>query len=319
MPTRKSTVDRAILFRNPDRVPVWVDSDNIKHSDVLTYDLSLSDVDNPQKSEWGFARTKSKSGSWIVPTEPTLPEWKQVDLLQIPTMDAPRRLGGIVQMAQVCEDRYRIASFGLSGYSIYSALRGAELSTVDFLVETDRFVELMEYIFEFESDMFDLLMRKGFHAVEFCDDWGPRKTSRITLSMWRCLLKRHYAREFKLAKESGLHIWFRTSSESSEFFGDLKEIGVDVIRIEEPYKMELSEIGRLHRGKICFAVRLDELITDDKNAEEEMITHLFDCLGTPYGGFIATIADNVPEKKITRIAKIASQLVQNAKSQMPEN
>ncbi|MDO5581583.1 MAG: hypothetical protein Q4G69_10645 [Planctomycetia bacterium] len=307
MPVRKSLVDRAIEFKSPGRIPIWVDGDHIKHSDILTYDLSLPLEDDPSKSEWGFARIRGENGEFQVPTDSFLPDWKTVDLYQPPQADYARRLAEIPRLAAVCEDRYRIASYGLSGYSVYSALRGADFSAVDFLVETDRFIEVMELIFEFESQMFDLLVRKGFHAVEFCDDWGPRGTSKITLSLWRCLLKNYYAREFRLARDSGLHIWFTTSSECTEFYGDLKEIGVDVVRIEKPYDVELANLGRQYRGKLCFAVRLDELITMQED-DEINVQHIFDCLAAPNGGFIATVADNVPEKKIARIASIAEKI-----------
>ena len=307
MPTRKSVVDRAILFKNPARVPLWIDSDNINKSDVLTYELSMSQEDNPLVSEWGFRRVKEQNGQWLVPPEPTLPDWKDVDFYEVPPLDPSRRLAGINQAALICGDRYRMASFGLSGYSVYRALRGVELSNVDFLIETDRFVELFEFIFKFEVEIFDYLSRKGFHAIEYCDDWGPRKNSHVTLSLWKRLLRKHYVQSFKRAKESGLHIWFSTSADCEEFYGDLKDIGVDVIRIESPLKMELAKIGRQYRGKICFATRLDEIVTDSPDSEE-MVRHIYDCLGCEFGGFIGTIAENVSDEKIDRIAEIVNKL-----------
>ncbi len=313
MSSRKSIVDQTINFESPVRIPYWIDGEKLEHSDILTYDLSLPLEDNQELNEWGYRRIRGENGKWSVPLEPSLPTWREVDFFQendVPQMEPNRRLAGIAKLAPICGDRYRMASYGLTGYSVYSALRGAEFSAVDFLIETDRFVELMEYIFEFESDMFDLLVRKGFHAVEFCDDWGPRDSSRITLSLWRRLLKHHYAREFKKAKESGLHIWFSTSSESAEFFGDLKEIGVDVIRIETPYKMELADIGRQYRGKLCFAVRLDELISGQPE-DENIIKNIYDCLGTPYGGFIATSAGTASDSSVVKIQQIMSAIEKN--------
>lgn len=310
MSTRKSVVDQSIFFKGFSRIPVWVDSDHVRYSDILTYDLSMCLDENPSKSEWGFNRIRAKNGQWEVPTEPTLPEWKDVDSYRVPRLNPSFRLAGIAQAAKVCEDRYRMASFGLSGFSVYRALRGAELSKVDFLIETDRFVELMEFIFAFEVEIFDLLIRKGFHAIEYCDDWGPRDTSHVTLSLWQRLLRHHYERSFKKAKESGLNIWFSTSANCVEFFGDLKEIGVDVIRIESPYETELAEIGHKYKGKICFAVRLDEIVTHAPDAVD-LVGHLYRCLGTERGGFIATVADNVPESQTQRVVEIVNQLGPN--------
>ncbi len=308
MSVRKTIVDQAITFQHPPRIPVWVDGDKLRYSDILTYDLSMAQKENSHLSEWGFRRFKTASGDWGVPSEPFLAEWSQVDAYQAPPTDVVRRLSGIAKAATVCEDRYRIASFGLSGYSIYSALRGADLSAVDFLVETDRFVELMELIFKFECEFFDLLARKGFHAIEFCDDWGERRTSKITLSLWRCLLKHFYAQVFKRAKASGLHIWFSASAQCEEFFADLNEIGVDVVRVETPYAMEIAKTGRQLRGKLCFAVRLDELIENSGGDEQEVVKHLYECLGSENGGFIATVAGTVSDGKIRQISEIVRKL-----------
>jgi len=38
-----------------------------------------------------------------------------------------------------CEDRYRLASLDLSGFTVYTLLRGFENSMMDFLVEPERF------------------------------------------------------------------------------------------------------------------------------------------------------------------------------------
>ena len=305
MLTRKALVDHAIQFKNPERVPVWVDGDNIGLSDILTYDLSLPDPNDPTLSEWGFRRVRRPDGSWVVPVEPTLPEWRQVDVYQAPPQDVKRRLARVPQAAKVCGDRYRLASFGLSGYSVYSALRGAKLSADDFLIETTRFMELMELIFEFETDMFDLLARKGFHGIEFCDDWGPRKTSRITLSLWRCLLREHYAQQFKRAKEVGLHVWFSVSAECAEFYGDLREIGADVVRVETQATKECASLGRLHRGRLCFATRVDELYGQETSAQT--IRNVRECLGVLTGGCIATIGANVSHENIRGIYDIVKE------------
>lgn len=305
--SRKSEVDRAIKFQQPSRIPIWVDGGNLRNSDVLTYDLSMGDEENPRLSEWGFERIRSASGDWMIPESPTLPEWKDVDAYLAPPQNPVRRLAGIAKAATVCGDRYRIASFGMSGFAIYRALRGAALSAVDALIESDRFIELMELIFDFENSFYDLLARKGFHAIEFCDDWGERATSKMTLSLWRTMLKAYYAQGFKRAKESGLHVWFSTSSQCAEFFGDLKEIGVDVVRIDAPYDVELASLGRSFRGKLCFAVRLDEIV-GETNDDLSLVQHIYECLATKNGGFIATVADGVTADRIHKIVRLVNKL-----------
>ncbi len=306
--TRKAIVEQTIACKCTERVPIWVDGVQLTHSDVLTYDLSLSDPNNPKLSEWGFRRLKAADGSWIVPKEGTLTTWPQVDAYKIPNQDFERRFRFIPAAARVCQDRYRLASFGLSGYSVYCALRGAALCFDDCLRDFDRFGEFFDEILEFETSMFDTLMRKGFHGIEFCDDWGPRKTSRITLSLWRTLFRDRYAIQIKRAKELGLHVWFSVSEEGSEFFGDLREIGVDVVRVENPMHDEVASIGRRLRSKLCFATRVESLYTpEDGISSTNEIRNMRDTLGVLTGGFIATIGANASQETIQGIAEIINK------------
>ncbi|MDO4587081.1 MAG: hypothetical protein Q4C95_07260 [Planctomycetia bacterium] len=298
MLSRKAIVDLTIRLKNPPYIPFWVNGTKIRSSDIFTYDLSLPDEDDSFMSEWGFERIRDEEGNWKVQTKATLQEWKEVDVYQAPRLDFSRRLGGIAQAAKYCQDRYRLATLGMSGFSVYCSLRGAEHSAVDFLIEPDRFLELMELIFNFETSMFDLVAKKGFHAIEFCDDWGPRQSSKMTLSLWRRQLKSYYAKQFRYAKELGLDIWFNTSSESADFFGDFKDMGVSVVRIRKPSLMEIGSIGRLYRGKLSFAVRLDELFAENNL---DQIQNVQECLSVPTGGFIGMVPDFVDQGTIDQI------------------
>lgn len=298
--SRKGLVDRAISFKGASAVPFWETGSHIKNSDILTYDLSLPDLDDPTKSEWGFVRQKRADGLLTIPEEEVLGAWKEVDAYEGPALDPIRRLSGIVKAASVCEDRYRLATLSLSGFAVYRALRGAAKSAVDALIEPERFLELMELIFEIETKTFDMIARKGFHGIEFRDDWGDRQTSRMTLSLWRKLLKHRYAIEFHHAKELGLHIWFSGPSSCVEFFGDLKEIGVDVVRLGSPYEVDVASIGRLYRGKLAFAVCLDEMI-DNGTIQPEPYRQLRDCLSEEGNGFIGQFTEAVQGRTADKI------------------
>ncbi|MDO5308181.1 MAG: hypothetical protein Q4G03_01590 [Planctomycetia bacterium] len=307
MPTRKELVEQAIFFKNPTRVPLWVDGANIGLSDVLKYNLLLPDLNDPTLTEWGFRRMKRSNGSWVVPEEPVLATWQQVDAYHAPPLDVKRRFEFVEKAARVVGDRYRLASFGLSGYSIYRAMRGAKLSADDFLIETTRFLEFMELIFVFEANMFDHLARLGFHGIEFVDDWGPRGSSRMTLSLWQRILKDFYADQFKIAHNVGLHVWFTTTEESHDFFDDLRAIGANVIHVAHPEEVNVSQLGRLHRGRSCMSVDLDKLYSpEDLENSADQIRIVRECLGTLTGGFIGRLGANIAPEHIRVVYNILS-------------
>ena len=302
--TRKGLVDRAVTFRGKSPTPFWVTGNRLKQSDVLTYSLALSKADDPRTSEWGFPIQKEKTGLLAIPEEATLKTWKEVDDYTRPQLDTVRRLAGIAKAAQVCEDRYRLATFSLSGFAVYRALRGKERSRDDALIEPDRFLELFDSIIEQEIKMFDMLVRKGFHAVEFCDNWN---VDLMKLSLWRCLLKPRYALQIRNAAELGLHVWFSCPSASAEFFGDLLEIGVKVFRIDSPYIADISSIGRQFAGRAAFAVCLDDLVQDG-TVDPNRYCEVRDCLSKNGNGFIGHFTEAVPgkvvDKAVTALRKI---------------
>ena len=114
------------------------------------------------------------------------------------------------------------------------------------------------------------------------------------------MLKYRYADEFRHARDLGLHIWLSCPSYCAEFFGDLKEIGVDVIRIESPYMSDIASIGRQYRGRLAFAVCLDE-IANDGGMDLNQFCQIRDCLSSNGNGFIPQFTEATPAKAIDKI------------------
>ena len=61
-------------------------------------------------------------------------------------------MAALPEFLETCEDRYRLASLDLSGFTVYTLLRGFENSMVDFLTEPERFAWLMDLILDFECE-----------------------------------------------------------------------------------------------------------------------------------------------------------------------
>ena len=86
---------------------------------------------------------------------------------------------------EACGDRYRLASFDLSGFTVYTLLRGFENAMQDFLLEPEGFAALMDRIVDFECDLMRLAARHGFHGIHFADDWGTQSGMMISPGLWR--------------------------------------------------------------------------------------------------------------------------------------
>ena len=304
MYTRKGLVSRAVTFAGASPVPFWVSGGRLKNSDLLTYDLSLTKAGDPKTNEWGFTVERGENGLLTIPSEAVLTSWSMVDEYHRPQLEPTRRLAKIAEVDKTCEDLYRLASMGLSGFAVYRALRGRDTSANDALIETDRFLDLFDSIIEQETKMFDMIVRKGFHAVELRDDWN---TQWMTPSLWRKLLKPRYILQIQSARELGLHVWFSSLSACEEFYGDLIEMGVNVLRIDSPYAVDISTIGRQYAGKVAFAVCLDDLASGG-TVPPDHYQQIRECLSFEGNGFIGHFTQATPskvaDKVITALRKI---------------
>ncbi len=195
---------------------------------------------------------------------------------------------------ETCEDRYRLASFDLSGFTVYTLLRGFENAMQDFLLEPDGFAVLMDRIVDFECDLMRMAARHGFHGIHFADDWGTQSGMMISPGLWRRLFKPRYARQFALAHELGLDTWYHCCGEFLPIMEDFHEIGVDVLNISQPNVNDLAQVGNRLRGRQCFMVPISYQTVSIQGTPEDIhaeARRLYDLLAVPEGGFIGYVEE----------------------------
>ena len=174
MTSRKTIVDQAIKFQNPPRIPVWFVNCDQTEGDVMVYHLSLLRADGSGDHEWGYHLEKLDDGTMGHPTKPHLPDWEAAERFTTPPLREEDRMAPLPAFLEKCGDRYRLASLDLSGFTVYTLLRGFENSMMDFLIEPERFAWLMDLIVDFECQQMALCARRGFHGIHFADDWGTQ-------------------------------------------------------------------------------------------------------------------------------------------------
>ncbi len=189
MPSRRTVVEQAVEFRRPPRIPLWFVNCDQTAGDVMVYHLSLEKPDGSADHEWGYHLEKLGDGTMGHPTRPHLPDWDAVERFAAPPPREDDRMAPLPAFLELCEDRYRLASLDLSGFTVYTLLRRFENSMMDFLVEPDRFARLMDQILDFECQQMALCARRGFHGIHFADDWGTQSGLMISPPLWRKLFQ----------------------------------------------------------------------------------------------------------------------------------
>jgi hypothetical protein len=294
MTSRKTLVDQAITFQHPQRIPLVFWNCDQTNGDVMVYHLSLNREDGSGDNEWGYHLEKLDDGTMGHPTAPHLPDWPAADRYVAPPLREADRMARLPAFFGQCEDRYRLASLDLSGFTVYTLLRGFENSMMDFLVEPERFARLMDLILDFECELMALCARRGFHGVHLADDWGTQTGLMIGPPLWRRLFKPRYRRQFQRAHELGLHVWYHSCGSFAEIADDFHEIGVDVLNISQPNVVDILPLGTRLRGKQCFMMPISYQTVSISGTADEIhaeARRLYDLLGTSAGGFIGYVEE----------------------------
>jgi uroporphyrinogen decarboxylase len=294
-------VCRAIEIRAPDRIPIVFWNRDQARGDVMLYHLSLGmpgdgsvNAWDWSVNEWGYVLEKLGDGTMGHPVAPVYRELPRAAEIRVPALREEERMSAVPAFAQACGHRYRLASLDLSGFTVYTLLRGFAEAMQDFLLDPDGFAVLMDRILDFECEMMRIAARHGFHGIHLADDWGTQSGLMISPALWRRLFKPRYARQFALAHELGLHVWYHCCGEFLAVMEDFHEIGVDVLNVAQPNVNDIAEVGRRLRGRQCFMVPISYQTVSIQGTPEEIhaeARRLYDCLAAPQGGFIGYVEE----------------------------
>ncbi len=294
MTSRVDLVRQAIRFQSPERIPIWCVNRDQREGDVIVYHLSLDREGLAGTNEWGYRLEKLDDGTMGHPTRPALPDWETAERLRPPPLREDVRLADVQAYFDLCEDRYRLASLDLSGFTVYTLLRGFENSMTDFLVEPERSARLLDTIFDWECAVIEMVARRGFHGIHFADDWGTQSGLMISPALWRKLFKPRYERQFSLARRLGLESWFHCCGDLTEIAEDFHEIGVDVLNISQPNVVDLDRVSARLRGRQCFLIPISYQTVSISGTPAEIYAEaerLYGLLGASCGGFIGYVEE----------------------------
>lgn len=301
--TSKLLVDRAIAFQNPDRVPIVFWNRDETEGDVMLYHLSLGhecsgdpsvNAWNWSVNEWGYRLEQMSDGTMGHPTKPLWSELPSLDAIRIPPLREQERMAAAAGFFERCGDRYRLASLDLSGFTVYTLLRGFEYAMQDFVLEPDRFAPIMDAIMDFECELMAMAARHGFHGIHFADDWATQTGMMISPALWRSLFKPRYQRQFERAHQLGLHVWYHCCGNFSAIMKDFNEIGVDVLNISQPNVVDLAAVGKNLRGKQCFMMPISYQTVSISGTVQDIhaeARRMYELLGDAAGGFIGYVEE----------------------------
>ena len=291
---RRDQVIKALTFQNPSYVPIYYFNQDQDKSDLVAFEVQRHFIGpNKDRSEWGFGwnRMDETMGQ---PLSNLIDEPAQLADLVVPDAADPQRFIGIESFNQQYDDRFRMASLALSGFTTMSFLRGFNNLMMDLAEDPDFVDALADVVFGFEEQLIAQLPAHHFDAVAFFDDWGTQKGMIISPAAWRRFFKPRYIHQFNLAHRLGLKVYFHCCGYYPQIIPDLIEIGVDMLNISQPNLYDIPNLGQKYGGKVCFVCPVSYQTTSISGTREDIfqaVQVLINSFGRFNGGLIGYVEE----------------------------
>jgi len=127
------------------------------------------------------------------------------------------------------------------------------------------------------------------HGFNFTEDWGTQEDLIVSPELWRSFFKPRYKILFDTMHGYGWDVWMHSCGKVNRIIGDLIEIGLNVINLQQPRALGIEEVGREFAGKITFQSLCDIQATLPSGSDADVRQDVLDLLkhwATPRGGFI---------------------------------
>lgn len=294
MQTSKERVTAAIEFSGPDRLPMIFHAFGVSDVQHVGWN-QIGTGDHAQKhtyDEWGCGWSRSDVKNMGLVNEHPLADWNQLDHFRWPDPDDPANFAGMEKRIDNPDNKYLMTGIFMLLFERLHALRGYENTLMDFYLEREKIEMLADRVVAFDLAMIRNITSRFpglINGFEFTDDWGTEEQLMINPDLWREFFKSRYKMLFDACHEAGWHVWMHSCGKVNAIIGELIDIGLNVINLQQPTVLGIEEVGRQYAGKICFLSLCDiqkTLPFKDAEAIEAEAKLLIDCWGTDQGGFI---------------------------------
>jgi len=149
-------------------------------------------------------------------------------------------------------DRFRVFQIGFSLYERAWTLRGMQNLLMDFYVHPQFVRELLGTIADYNITQVQAAVKYDIDAVYFGDDWGGQHGLLMGPKIWRSFIYPVLGRMYRAARQAGKYVFIHSCGDVDELFEDLIGIGVNCFNPFQPEVMDVPDLLRKHRGRLCF-------------------------------------------------------------------
>lgn len=293
--TSKEIVIRAIEQKDPPKVPIFMFNRDLEKSDILMVRYGEAKSFRPSaegETEWGYILHSVDQTMGQADNAP-LENWGDLASYNPPVAALRERYEPVRKKCEENRDKYIIGDLGLSGFTVYSFMRGFSNTMEDFYLEEEKMNALLDIIFGFEEQVIEGMLQAGVDAVSFYDDWGSQQSLFVSLEMWRKFFKHRYKRQFELVHRYGKHVFFHCCGNILKIIPELIELQADMINLNGLEVMGMEKVAQ-YQGQICFCCPVDLQSVALRASKDEIYDYtekMIKKLGTPHGGYIGYVEE----------------------------
>lgn len=298
--TRKEQVFRAIHMQGPEYVPLLY-SKTMDDTDIVIIPVEMH-FTGPDKdlSEWGFQWDYIDHNLTLgQPKESIIKTWDDLKNYKAPNAFDQTRFDAIKEAKKrFGDDRYYMANFILTGFTIMTMLRGFNNLLEDMYLNREAVEKLADIVFCVEEDIIRQLKQNGFDVIALGDDFGTQDNLIMDPQIWREIIKPRLKKQIDLSHECGLDISLHSCGYIYDIIPDLIELGFDMLNPGQPNINGIERMGKNFGGKICFACPISYQSTGVTGTKEDIFREIkkyVDYLGSYNGGLIGIIIEDLTD------------------------
>ena len=298
MPTEKITsreiVKRAVHFQRPPRLPVDM---GFIASDFGGVPIGWAASFKPAcegQDEWGCIWEHTDVRNMGQVKGCPLTDLKGLDRHPVPDYSDDSRYAAVANTLKQLEVQQKYVTCGIFMvlFERMWALHGFENCMIDFYEDRPGMEALADRIVETHVSFVNEVARRFPGRIDgwnMSDDWGTQNAAYISFDLWMDFFYPRYKKIFDAMHAAGCDVWVHSCGKVNEIIEGYIRAGVNVVNLQQPRALDISEIGRRYSGRIAFSSLADiqkSLPSGDRRMIDEDAEQLMRHWATPEGGFI---------------------------------
>ena len=307
MDTPRETVNKAVRFQNPERVPrdrwvlPWAEARHGPELETLEREFprDFADADVRLKppacvkgdifakgeyvDAWGCRFFNLEDGLVGEVREPLLATWNDLDRVRPPY---GMWEGAFDHVDDACAKTDRFVTARMGGlFERMQDIRTMEQLLVDLMDGPRELLVLRDRVHEYNLFLAEQLAQTAVDALTINEDWGTQSALLIPPAVWREVFKPLYREYAEIAHKAGKLFFMHSDGHIMEIYEELIEVGVDAVN-SQLFCMDIEEIGRRFKGRLCFWGEIDRQqvlpaqdVRDVTRAVERVANALYDRSG----------------------------------------